>query len=81
LKPWQNKEWCIPAKENAEFVCAMEDVLNVYKRSYDETHPLICMDESSKQHIKETRQPITAKPSAVGSWQLESMTWSMNGMV
>jgi len=26
LKPWQNKEWCIPAKENAEFVCAMEDV-------------------------------------------------------
>jgi hypothetical protein len=30
LKPWQNKEWCIPAKENAEFVCAMEDVLDVY---------------------------------------------------
>jgi hypothetical protein len=51
LKPWQNKEWCIPAKENAEFVCAMEDVLAVYKRSYDETHPLVCMDESSKQHI------------------------------
>ena len=51
LKPWQNKEWCIPAKENAEFVCAMEDVLDVYKRSYDDTHPLVCMDESSKQHI------------------------------
>ena len=60
LKPWQNKECCIPAKENAEFVCAMEEVLAVYKRPYDETHPVICMDESSKQHIKETRQSIPA---------------------
>ena len=71
MKPWQNKEWCIPAKENAEFVCAMEDVLAVYKRSYDETHPLICMDESSKQHIKETRQPIPAKPGAVEKYDTE----------
>ena len=43
----------------------MEDILEVYKRSYDETYPLICMDESSKQHIKETRQPIPAKPGTV----------------
>ena len=71
LKPWQNKEGCIPAKENAEFVCAMEDVLAVYKRSYDETHPLICMDESSKQHIKETRQPIPAKPGTVEKYDTE----------
>ena len=72
LKPWQNKEWCIPAKENAEFVCAMEDVLDVYNRSYDETHPLICMDESSKQHLKETRcQPIPAKPGTVEKYDTE----------
>ncbi len=31
--------------------------MDVYKRPYDETHPLVCMDESSKQHLKETRQP------------------------
>ena len=43
----------------------MEDVLDVYKRSYDETYPPICMDESSKQHIKETRQPIVAIPGTV----------------
>jgi hypothetical protein len=54
----------------------MEDVLEVYKRTYDETHPLICMDESSKQHIKETRQPISAKPGTI-----ENMTRSMNVMV
>jgi hypothetical protein len=65
LKPWQNKEWCIPAKENAGFVCAMEDVLTVYQGVYDETHPLICMDESSKQQVKEVCPPIPAKPGSI----------------
>jgi hypothetical protein len=71
LKPWQNKEWCIPAKENAEFVCAMENILEVYQRVYDETHPLVCMDESSKQYIKKTRQSIPAKPGSVEKYDTE----------
>lgn len=49
----------------------MENVLDVYKGSYDETHPLICMDESSKQHLKETRQPIPAKPGSVEKYDTE----------
>ena len=49
----------------------MENVLDVYKRSYDETHPLICMDESSKQHLKETRQPIPPKPGSVEKYDTE----------
>lgn len=40
----------------------MEDVLDVYKRPYDEKCPVVCMDETNKQHIKETRKPIPAKP-------------------
>jgi len=40
----------------------MEDVLDVYKRPYNETRPVVCMDESSKQLIKETRIPIPARP-------------------
>jgi hypothetical protein len=40
----------------------MEDVLDVYKRPYDEKRPVVCMDETNKQHIKETRKPIPAKP-------------------
>ena len=40
----------------------MEQVLDVYKRSYDKKFPVVCMDESPKQLIKETRQPISAKP-------------------
>ena len=54
--------WCIPPKQNAEFVCAMENVLEVYQRPYDAAKPLVCMDEASKQMIAETRIPIGAKP-------------------
>jgi hypothetical protein len=49
----------------------MEDILDVYKRSYDETHPLICMDESSKQRIKEVRSSIPAKPGSVEKYDTE----------
>ena len=65
MKPWQNKEWCIPPEQNAAFVCAMEEVLEVYKRPYDETHPLICMDESSKQHVKEVHQQSQGRQLAM----------------
>ena len=40
----------------------MEMVLDVYKRPYDERHPVVCMDESPKQLIGETRVPIPASP-------------------
>ena len=50
--------WIIPAKENGEFVAAMEKVLDVYKRPYDPMRPVVCMDESPKQLIGETRVPI-----------------------
>ena len=40
----------------------MEQVLDIYKRPYDELHPVVCMDESPKQLIKETRIPVPMKP-------------------
>jgi transposase len=49
----------------------MEDTLEVYKRPYDEAHPLICMDESSKQQIKDTRASIPAKPDTVARYDTE----------
>jgi hypothetical protein len=36
----------------------MEHVLDVYRRPYDPRHPVVCMDESPRQLIKETRSPI-----------------------
>lgn len=40
----------------------MEKVLDVYKRRYDRHHPVVCMDESPKQLIKETRAALGAGP-------------------
>src|SRR4030067_771454 len=36
----------------------MENVLDVYKRPYDPEFPVVCMDETPRQLIKETRTPI-----------------------
>ena len=40
----------------------MEDVLEVYQRPHDPAFPVVCVDETSKQLIAETRAPIAAKP-------------------
>ncbi len=54
--------WCIPPEANAEFVAAMEAVLDVYVRPPDARRPLVCMDETSKQLVKETRPVPPAQP-------------------
>ena len=58
LKPHKRLCWVIPPEQNADFVCQMEQVLDVYKRPYDPTHPVICLDETAKQLVSEIRQPI-----------------------
>jgi transposase len=45
----------IPTEQSSDFVANMENVLDVYKRPYLKCHPVICMDESPKQLIGETR--------------------------
>jgi len=52
----------IPPKANSAFVAAMEDVLAVYTRPRDPDRPLVCLDETSKQLLAETRVPIPMKP-------------------
>jgi hypothetical protein len=62
LKPWLKEQWVIAPKANAEFVCAMEDVLEVYQQPYDPKRPLLCLDEASKQLVAQTRAPLPAEP-------------------
>jgi len=57
---------------------AMEDVLTVYKRSYRPNEPvpegsirIICMDETSKQLTKETRELIAARPGCPTRYDYE----------
>jgi hypothetical protein len=55
------QQWVIPPKANSTFVAAMEDVLAVYTRPRDPDIPLVCLDETSKQLIAETRAPTKMK--------------------
>jgi hypothetical protein len=52
------KSWVIP-EVGADFVCAMEEVLAVYEQPYDAIHPKVCLDESPRQLIGETRTSFT----------------------
>lgn len=52
----------IAPQANADFVAAMERVLDIYKRPYDASRPVVCMDETPRQLIRETRTPIPARP-------------------
>jgi DDE superfamily endonuclease len=54
--------WAIPPEHSAEFVAAMEDVLEIYQRPLDSARPVICMDETSKQLVGETRLTLPAAP-------------------
>lgn len=65
------EQWCIPPKANAAFVCAMEDILTVYKRPCNSNIPLICMDETCKQLIKETRKEIPAESGRPARYDYE----------
>jgi hypothetical protein len=49
----------------------MEIVLDVYKRPFDPLHPVICMDESPKQMIAETRVPIPVSPGQTPKYDYE----------
>jgi hypothetical protein len=72
------KQWCIPPKENAEFVWKMEDVLDVYKRPYDPKRPMVCLDETSKQLVGETRTPVPVAPGREARYDHE---YKRNGVV
>jgi len=68
--------WCLPPKQDAAFVAAMEDVLDVYERPRDPTHPVVCMDEASKQLVGEVRDPL---PTAPGSPAKADAEYVRNG--
>ncbi|MFM7447037.1 MAG: IS630 family transposase [Leptolyngbyaceae cyanobacterium] len=62
LQPWRQECWVIPPEQNAEFVWRMEAVLEVYQTAYNPNIPVICIDEATKQLVKETLVPIPAEP-------------------
>ena len=56
----------------------MEDVLEVYQRPYDPARPMVCLDETCKQLISETRVQIQAQPGRPARHDYE---YARNGTV
>jgi hypothetical protein len=61
----------IPPEQNGNFVANMEMVLDVYKRPFNPRFPVVCMDESPKQLISETKVPISASPGYSAKYDYE----------
>ena len=49
----------------------MEDVLEVYHRQFADNEVLVCLDETSKQQVKEIRRPRPARPGAPACYDYE----------
>ena len=61
----------IPPQANADFVCAMEDVLAVYTRPYDPARPVVCLDELNKQLVAEIQTPLPVEPGQPARFDYE----------
>lgn len=61
----------IPPEENGDFVANMENVLEIYKRPFNEKFPVVCMDESTKQLVGEITTPIETAPGHVAKYDYE----------
>jgi hypothetical protein len=77
LQPHRKQQWVIAPEVNAAFLAAMEDVLEVYQRPRDPERPLVCLDETSKKLIVETRAPIAAKS---GKLERQDYEYERNGV-
>lgn len=51
------KSWCIP-KADSEFVCRMEDILDLYESDNDPENPVVCIDEKPYQLLDNCIRPI-----------------------
>ena len=71
MKPWKKQQWVIAPEHNGAFVAQMEQVLDVYKRPYDPQRPVVCMDESPRQLIRETRLPLVASCGTAARYDYE----------
>lgn len=65
LKPWRSERFCIPEANRARFVAHLEKILDVYCETYDEEHPLICMDEAAKQVVSDVEPALPMSPGRV----------------
>ena len=62
--------WCI-GELTPQYRERMYRLLELYKEDFDPEQPLVCMDEKSKQLLKDSRKIIKAKPGKVEKYDYE----------
>ena len=62
--------WCV-GQITTEYRERMYGLLDLYARPYDRQEPVICVDEKSKQLLKETRRPLPARPGTIAKQDYE----------
>jgi len=62
--------WCI-GELTAEYRRRMYELLDLYARPHDPREPVICLDEKCKQLLRQTREPLPAKPTTVAKEDYE----------
>lgn len=67
--------WCI-TRITAEYRRRMYRLLDLYEKPYDERYPVVCVDEKSKQLIRDLRGPIKKVPEG---YQLHDYEYKRNG--
>jgi len=67
--------WCIP-KLNDEFRERMEDILKLYAEEYDPKRPVVCLDEKSKQLLRDSRPSLPLRP---GKTAVQDYEYVRNG--
>ena len=77
LQPWRKQCWCVPEQDAARFVGQMEDILDLYAAEHTEEEPLICMDEASKQLLRD-EHPV--EPIAPGRAAREDYHYERRGV-
>jgi hypothetical protein len=53
--------WCV-GRLTEEYRQRMYDLLDLYARPFRSREPVVCLDEKSKQLLKNSRQPLPIKP-------------------
>jgi len=62
--------WCIGVLTE-EYRERMYDLLDLYARPFQSREPVVCLDEKSKQLLRDTREPLPIKPGALAKYDYE----------
>lgn len=68
--------WCIGTLTE-EYRQRMYNLLDLYARPFQAEEPVVCLDEKSKQLLRDTRTPLALKPGACEARLRACSRWNM----